>query len=127
MFVFATETCAACPLHSQCRPALATPAGGAPHRPPGAIGHSPGALLRRTKTLFQVCLAAAVANLTLGAVTADAPSASASVAVGWSLMVLAAILSLSRFFGAFRVLLSASTAPRTTISPFLPSVRSSVL
>jgi hypothetical protein len=49
----------------------------------------------RTKTLFQVCLAAAVANLTLLAATSNALSVGGSEALGWSLMLLAFILSLS--------------------------------
>ena len=45
--------------------------------------------------MFQVCLAAAVANLTLLAATSDMVSVSDSEALGWSLMLLAFILSLS--------------------------------
>ena len=44
--------------------------------------------LGRTKTLFQVCLAAAVANLTLVALTSEAVSVSDSMALGWSVMFL---------------------------------------
>ena len=42
------------------------------------------------KTLLQVCLAAAVANLTLLAATSNAVSVSGSEALGWSLMILEA-------------------------------------
>jgi len=57
----------------------------------------------RTKTLFQLCLAAAVANLTLLAATSDMVSVSDSEALGWSLMLLAFILSLSSLFLSLRL------------------------
>jgi len=57
----------------------------------------------RTKTLFQLCLAAAVANLTLLAATSDTVSVSDSEALGWSLMLLAFILSLSSLFLGVRL------------------------
>ncbi len=57
----------------------------------------------RTKTLFQLCLAAAVANLTLLAATSDMVSVSDSEALGWSLMLLAFILSLSSLFLGVRL------------------------
>ena len=50
----------------------------------------------RTKTLFQVCLAAAVANLTLVAATSNPWLGSGLEVLGWSLVILAATLSLSR-------------------------------
>jgi transposase len=49
----------------------------------------------RTKTLFQVCLAAAVANLTLLAAASDALSVSSSEALARSPMIVAAILGFS--------------------------------
>jgi hypothetical protein len=53
----------------------------------------------RTKTLFQVCLAAAVANLTLLVATSDALSISGSEAVSWSRVMLAPLLSLTSMLG----------------------------
>jgi hypothetical protein len=50
----------------------------------------------RTKTLFQVCLAAAVANLTVLAATSSAASTGDSVALGTLLAILVAVLGLSR-------------------------------
>src|SRR5713226_6341478 len=49
----------------------------------------------RTKTLFQVCLAAAVANLTLLAATSGALSVSDSDGFSWSLVILAPLVGLS--------------------------------
>ena len=83
-FVFATATCAACPVRAQCtrgqgadraapptgslapagardagqsgvrRNTTATPGGGTSHRTPGATGHSPGALFRADQDLVPV-------------------------------------------------------------------------
>jgi hypothetical protein len=50
----------------------------------------------RTKTLFQVCLAAAVANLTLLAASYSAASTADSVTLGALLAILAALLGLTR-------------------------------
>jgi hypothetical protein len=55
----------------------------------------------RTKTLFQLCLAAAVANLTLLAATSGALSVSDSEGLGSSLAILAAMLSLSSLLLGF--------------------------
>ena len=55
----------------------------------------------RAKTLFQVCLAAAVANLTLLAATSTTLSATAENVIGKSLMLLAVILILNRLLSAF--------------------------
>jgi len=49
----------------------------------------------RTKTLFQLCIAAAVANLTLLAAASDALSVGDSAVFGWSLTDLTATLSLA--------------------------------
>ena len=97
MFVFATETCAACPLRAQCtrgrggRTVQRPPAGSlapasacVPERSPAfgevrrrrqvvehriarlvQLGIRQARYIGRTRTLFQVGLAAAVANLTL--------------------------------------------------------------
>jgi hypothetical protein len=127
MFVFAIETCAACPLRAQCtrgqggrtvqvhpqeallqqaRELQASPAFDEARRRRQVVEHRIARLVQlgirqaryvgRTKTLFQVCLAAAVANLTLIAATSNPSSRSGLEALGWSLMLLGVILSLSR-------------------------------
>jgi hypothetical protein len=84
----------------------------------------------RTKTLFQVCLAAAVANLTLLAATSPTVSASVENAVGQLLMLLAAVLTLSRLLSACESHLfairhpvhdRAISAPLATIPPSRPA------
>jgi hypothetical protein len=55
----------------------------------------------RTKTLFQLCLAAAVANLTLLAATSGALSVSGSEGLRSSLAIFAAMLSLSSLLLGF--------------------------
>jgi hypothetical protein len=55
----------------------------------------------RTKTLFQVCLAAAVANLTLLAATSEAVSTTGSAATGPSLALLRAVLIISSLLWAW--------------------------
>ena len=136
MFFFAAETCAVCPLRSQCTPrqggrtvsvhaqeALlqrarefqASPAFDEARRRRQVVEHRIARLAQlgirqaryfgRTKTLFQVCLAAAVANLTLLAATSSAASTGDSVALGTLLAILAAVLGLSR--RDFRSLLNA--------------------
>jgi hypothetical protein len=103
MFMFATETCAACPLRAQCtrgqggrtvqvhpqeallqlaRALQRSPAFGEVRRRRQVVEHRIARLVQlgirqarsigRTKTLFQLCNAAAVANLTLLAATSDA-------------------------------------------------------
>jgi hypothetical protein len=125
-FVFATETCVACPLRTQCtrgqggrtvhlhpqeallqqaRELQARPAFDEARRRRQVVEHRIARLVQlgirqaryvgRTKTLFQVCLAAAVANLTLVAATSNPSSGSGLEALGWSLIILAATLSLS--------------------------------
>jgi len=132
MFVFAAETCAACPLRAQCtrgqrgrtvqvhrqeallqqaRELQASPAFGEARRRRQVVEHRIARLVQlrirqaryigRTKTLFQLCLAAAVANLTLLAATSNAVSVSGSEALGWPLMLLAAILGLSSLLLGF--------------------------
>jgi hypothetical protein len=103
MFVFTTETCAACPLRAQCtrgqggrtvqvhpqeallqlaRALQRSPTFGEVRRRRQVVEHRIARLVQlgirqarsigRTKTLFQLCIAAAVANLTLLAATSDA-------------------------------------------------------
>ena len=125
--MFAIETCAACPLRSQCtrgqggrtvivhpqeallqraREFQATAAFDEARRRRQVVEHRIARLAQlgirqaryfgRTKTLFQVCLAAAVANLTLLAATSGAASTADSVTLGTSLDILAALLGLRR-------------------------------
>jgi hypothetical protein len=125
-FVFATETCAACPLRAQCtrgqggrtvqlhpqeallqqaRELQASPAFDEIRQRRQVVEHRIARLVQlgirqaryfgRTKTLFQVGLAAAVANLTLLAGTSGALSESGSDRFSWSLVVLAALVGLS--------------------------------
>ncbi len=134
VFVFAAETCAACPLRAQCtrgqggrtvqlhpqeallqqaRELQASPAFDEARRRRQVVEHRIARLVQlgirqaryfgHNKTLLQVCLAAAVANLTLLAATSNAVSVSGSEALGWSLMILAAILSLSSLLLGFRL------------------------
>jgi hypothetical protein len=134
MFVFATETCAACPLRAQCtrgqggrtvqvhpqeallqqaRTFQQSPAFAEFRRRRQVVEHRLARLVQldirqaryvgRAKTLFQVCLAAAVANLTLLAATSIASSTPAGVSADWSLLLLASILALGSLFSAFRV------------------------
>src|SRR5207302_3190798 len=126
MFVFTSETCAACPLRAQCtrgrggrtvqvhaqeallqqaRELQASPAFDEARRRRQVVEHRIARLVQvgirqaryvgRTKTLFQVCLAAAVANLTLLAATSGALSESGSDGFSWSLVILAALVGLS--------------------------------
>src|SRR6266480_1425965 len=114
-FVFAIETCAACPLRTQCtrgqsgrtiqvhphevllqqaRELQASPAFHEARRRRQVVEHRIARLAQlgirqaryfgRTKTLFQVCLAAAVANLTLLAAFSKTPWMTDSAAPAWS-------------------------------------------
>ncbi len=157
-FVFATETCAACPLRAQCtrgqsgrtvqvhpqeallqqaRELQTSPAFDEARRRRQVVEHRIARLVQlgirqaryfgRTKTLFQLCLAAAVANLTLVAATSNASSASGLDAFGWSLMLLAAILSLSSLllgFGLAALIIRHSTQHDQLIHPMVPIVQS---
>jgi len=80
----------------------------------------------RTKTLFQVCLAAAVANLTLLAATADSSSPSGAVLLGCSLMILAAMLSLISLLWAWRPTTPPFATSLNSTSASIPWPRSSV-
>jgi transposase len=135
MFVFATETCAACPLRAQCtrsqggrtiqvhrhevllqqaRELQASPAFDQARRRRQVVEHRIARLAQlgirqaryfgRTKTLFQVCLAAAVANLTLLAATSGAASTADSVTLGTLLAILAAVLGPRRRLVRFRLI-----------------------
>jgi hypothetical protein len=134
-FVFAIETCAACPLRTQCtrgqsgrtiqvhphevllqqaRELQASPAFHEARRRRQVVEHRIARLAQlgirqaryfgRTKTLFQLCLAAAVANLTLLAATSGAASAADCVMLGTSLAILAALLGPRRRIVRFRLI-----------------------
>jgi hypothetical protein len=134
MFVFATETCAACPLCAHCtrhqrgrtvqlhpqeallqqaREFQASAAFDEARRRRQVVEHRIARLVQlgirqaryfgRTKTLFQVCLAAAVANLTLLAATSSAASTADSMTLGALLTILAALLGLTRRIVRFRL------------------------
>jgi transposase len=125
MFVFATETCAVCPLRAQCtrgqagrtvrvhpqeallqqaRELQASPAFADARRRRQVVEHRIARLVHlgirqaryfgRTKTLFQVCLAAAVANLTLLAATANRSSGSGSAGLISVWLLLADLVSI---------------------------------
>src|SRR6266849_2582715 len=135
MFVFATETCAACPLRSQCtrgqggrtvqlhpqeallqqaRELQASPAFDDIRQRRQVVEHRIARLVQlgirqaryfgRTKTLFQLGLAAAVANLTLLAATSGAASTADSVTLGTLLAILAALLGPRRCIVRFRLI-----------------------
>ena len=75
----------------------------------------------RTKTLFQMCLAAAVANLTLLAATATASSAPDGALPNWSLDLLGVILTLSSLLctvGLAAFLTGQSLHPDCSLSTF---------
>ena len=160
-FVFATQTCAACPVRAQCtrgqagrtvqvhpheallqqaRELQASPAFAEARRRRQVVEHRIARLVQlglrqaryfgRTKTLFQLCLAAAVANLTLLAAPSDALALSGSAALGWLLTLLTAILSLSSMLLglplAARVIRHADHLDQF-INPIHPNVRSLTL
>ena len=133
-FVFATETCAVCPLRAQCtrgkggrtvqvhpqeallrqaRELQATPAFDEARRHRQVVEHRIARLVQlgirqaryfgRTKTLFQLCLAAAVANLTLLAATSHDWSAGDSAVMNWLQMLLTATLSLTSLLLGLRL------------------------
>jgi hypothetical protein len=136
LFVFAAETCAACPVRAQCtrgkggrtiqlhpqeallqqaRDFQARPAFAEVRRRRQVVEHRIARLVQlgirqaryvgRTKTLFQVCLAAAVANLTLLAATSDAltnehlHAGSLPVAFGTILSLIFSLVSASPIVG----------------------------
>src|SRR6266542_34547 len=134
-FVFAIETCAACPLRTQCtrgqsgrtiqvhphevllqqaRELQASPPFHEARRRRQVVEHRIARLAQlglrqaryfgRTKTLFQVCLAAAVANLTLLAATSGAASTADSVTLGTLLAILVALLGPRRRIVRFRLI-----------------------
>jgi Transposase DDE domain/Transposase domain (DUF772) len=157
-FVFATETCAACPLRSQCtwskrgrsvqlnpheallqqaRELQASPAFAEARRRRQVVEHRIARLVQlgirqaryfgRTKTLFQVCMAAAVANLTLLAGAYALVSVGDTAAIGrWSAL-LALMLTLGGLIlGSIHSILTrrGTTHLHPLIQPMPPNVRS---
>jgi hypothetical protein len=139
-FVFATETCAACPLRAQCirgrggrtvqvhpqeallqqaRALQRSPVFGEVRRRRQVVEHRIARLVQlgirqaryigRTKTLFQVCIAAAVANLTLLAATSD----TATVSHLWLLtsLIVAQTAMLSLIVGPARTISHVGAVP----------------
>ena len=157
LFVFATETCAACPLRAQCtrgkggrtvqvhpqesllqqaRKLQDSPAFDEARRRRQVVEHRIARLVQlgirqaryvgRTKTLFQLCLAAAVANLTLLAATAKTLSVSDSQGLGSSLLMVTAMLSLTSlllFFRLAALVIRHSAHQDKLIHPIVPIVR----
>jgi hypothetical protein len=131
-FVFATETCAACPLRAQCtrgqggrtvqvhpqeallqhaREFQASRAFDEARRRRQVVEHRIARLVQlgirqaryfgRSNTLFQLALAAAVANLTLLAATSHALSLTVSLTVAWLPALLVVLLALSSLLSEF--------------------------
>jgi transposase len=157
-FVFATETCAACPLRTQCtrgqsgrtihvhphevllqqaRELQASRAFDEARRRRQVVEHRIARLVQlgirqaryfgRTKTLFQLALAAAVANLTLLAATSHALWLSDSPAAGWLPVLLVVLLALSSLLSAFGLavlVVRHSARLGRLIHPTIPIVRS---
>ena len=157
VFVFAAETCAACPLQAQCtrgqggrtvqlhpheillqqaRELQASAAFDEARQQRQVVEHRIARLVQlgirqaryvgRTKTLFQVCLAAAVANLTLLAATSNALSVRGSVVLTAPVVILAAIMILSSLllgFGLAVLVIRHSTHHDKLIHPMVPIVR----
>jgi hypothetical protein len=158
MFVFATETCAACPLRAQCtrgqggrtiqvhpqeallqqaREFQASPDFAEARRRRQVVEHRIARLVQlgmrqaryvgRTKILFQVCLAAAVANLTLLAATPNTASAGVSAAGGWSVAAVPSWLTLRSLLSAFWLavlMISRSAHLDQLLHPMVPLTRS---
>jgi Transposase DDE domain len=158
LFVFATETCATCPLRAQCtraqhgrtvqvhpqeallqqaRELQASPVFDAARRRRQVVEHRIARLVQlgirqaryfgRTKTLFQLCLAAAVANLTLLAAASTTLSMGDSPALGWWPAILAAMLALCGLVlgSTLAILISRTTARlHQLIQPMPPTTRS---
>jgi hypothetical protein len=83
--------------------------------------------LGRTKTVFQLCLAAAVANLTLVAQTSDVVSANDSTALSWSVVILVATLSVNGLFLGFALAafgIGHSALHEQLVHPISPIIRS---
>ena len=157
MFVFATETCAACPLRPQCtrskggrtvqlnpheallqqaRQLQASPAFDEARRRRQVVEHRIARLVQlgirqaryvgRTKILFQLCLAAAVANLTLLTATAETLSATGSAVLPPTLTVRMIMLTLSSLLsgvGLSILIIRYSADHKRIIHPILPILR----
>jgi Transposase DDE domain/Transposase domain (DUF772) len=160
MFVFDLETCAACPLRTQCtrgrggrtvqvhpqeallqhaRELQRSPAFAEVRRRRQVVEHRIARLVQlgmrqaryvgRTKTVFQVCLAAAVANLTLLAATSTVVSAPGGEAADCSLVLLSVILTFSAClsgFGLATPIVRYSVHLGPSIRPLLPTLQPQV-
>ena len=152
-FVFATETCAACPLRSQCtrgrggrtvhlhpheallqqaRELQRSPAFAETRRRRQVVEHRIARLVQlgirqaryfgRTKTLFQLCIAAAVANLTLLATGSDAVL-SGHLQPSQPIVALAALVSLLLVVALVADAFGTSTLNARFIYPTRPNPR----
>jgi len=139
-FVFATDTCAACPLRAQCtrgrggrtvhlhpqeallqqaREVQRSPAFAEARRRRQVVEHRIARLVQlgirqaryfgRTKTLFQVCVAAAVANLTLLATASD----TFSIALLYTVQLLILAIAASLCVALVASLVAAAVGPST--------------
>lgn len=153
-FVFAAETCVACPVRAQCtrgrggrtvqlhpqeallqqaRELQASPAFAEARRRRQVVEHRIARLVQlgmrqaryvgRTKTLFQVCLAAAVANLTLLAATSDALTSGQVPPGSVPLLAMTTILSLMFSLVSALAIPGDAAYPHRRIRPVVPFIR----
>jgi hypothetical protein len=153
-FVFATETCAACPMRTQCtrsrggrtvhlhpheallqqaREVQLSPAFAEARRRRQVVEHRIARLVHlgirqaryfgRTKTLFQVCLAAAVANLTLLATTSDTLNIDGLNPAELPILALATWVRLTLLVSLIAAALGASTLNAHHVRPAVPDLQ----
>jgi hypothetical protein len=153
-FVFATDTCATCPLRAKCtrggsgrtvhlhpyegllqqaRELQRSPEFAEARRRRQVVEHRIARLVHlgirqaryfgRTKTLFQVCLAAAVANLTLLASTSDTLHIGRLYAAEPPILTIAASLSVSLVAGLAAIAIAESTLNAHRIRPTAPELQ----
>jgi DDE family transposase/transposase-like protein DUF772 len=154
-FVFATATCAVCPVRTRCtrsqggrtvqvhpqesllqraRELQASPEFDEARRRRQVVEHRIARLVQlgirqarhfgHTKTLFQLCLAAAVANLTLLAAASGAWSPNDSAAAGWWLILVAGLLTLTLNFTPTLLVIRSSAHAGRLLHPPVPIIRS---
>jgi hypothetical protein len=152
-FVFATETCAACPLRIHCtrsrggrtvhlhpheallqqaRELQRSPAFTEARRRRQVVEHRIARLVQlgirqaryfgRTKTLFQLCLAAAVANLTLLA-TVSSADISAYLQTSQSILAIVVLVNLVLMVALFAAAAATSTLEVHFTNAIVPSLR----
>ena len=153
-FVFASETCAACPLRAQCtrsrhgrsvqlnpyeallqqaRALQMSPTFAEARRRRQVVEHRIARLVQlgirqaryfgRTKTLFQLCLAASVANLTLLAAAPDTSIIGRLHAAELPLVAITALANLAFMLAVVADAVGQSTLRTHLIRPILPNVR----